>query len=421
MANRTIRIPLDLPRGSAQKLFLEHLNASIRATFERHAANVVTDTSGGHTSVLATTLKEATSLSEIEWRLEKDSSGGLAALDVSWVDSIVHSDELETRIRDTVTRSQSAALCNQTKRFFHRGLFCYIGARMDGEYWLPKFRVAPIDPDDPHPYLLCERIICIDLEVDAIDATHAYAVADALARKHAARLSLFMNRGLYVPQQEKVWVWPHTDGAFADRSIRMHRGFEYPGLRPERMPKKGEECAAGKYQGEFVGHQGNVGVLNGFPRKIRQIIRSIDAATVDVQNAFDGCARLYQVGAVMRSHFPSVELAYRVAAVEALCRCDPSAASFGEFMRKYNDESEHRDLAIQYLYDKARSAHFHAGVFPVGEFEKRESYASEFIDFEQWGHRSLQIYGAELCRAAIINWIQRNLCVGDAERGGNCE
>lgn len=223
MANRTIRIPLDLPRGSAQKLFLEHLNASIRATFERRAANVVTDTSGGHTSVLATTLKEATSLSEIEWRLEKDPSGGLAALDVSWADSIVHSVELETRIRDTVTRSQSAALSNKTKRFFHRGLFCYIGARMDGEYWLPKFRVAPIDPDDSYRYLVnAERVICIDLEVDAIDATHASVVADAMARKHAARLSLFMNRGLYVPQQEKVWVWPHTDGALADRSIRMH-------------------------------------------------------------------------------------------------------------------------------------------------------------------------------------------------------
>jgi hypothetical protein len=416
MPNKEIRIPLDLPSGSAQKLFLEHLNASIRATFERRAANVVTDSSGGHTSILATTLKETTSLSDIEWRLEKDSSGGLAALYVAWADSAPHSFELETRIRDTVTRSQSAALSNQTKRFFHRGLFCYIGERLDGEYWLPKFRLAPIYPDDPYPYVIsAERVICIDLEVDAIDSTHAYVIADALAHKHAARLSLFMNRGLYVPRQDEVWVWPHLDGAPADRSIRMHRGFEYPGLRPERMPKKGEQCAAGKYQREFVFHQGYGGVLHGFPRKIRQIIRSIDASTVDVQKAFDGCARLYQVGAVLRSDFPSVDLAYRVAAVEALCRCDPSAASFGDFMRKYNDESEHRDRAIQYLYDKARSAHFHAGVFPLGEFEKREYFASEFIDFEQWGQRSLQIYGDQLCRAAIINWIRRTLCEDDTE------
>ena len=86
------------------------------------------------------------------------------------------------------------------------------------------------------------------------------------------------------------------------------------------MPEKGEQCPLGAYKGSLAARYRIAGELLSLPAQARSILRGID--DVDhplVANAFDCGARLYQVAAVCGRFFPSVGLAYRVAAVEAVC------------------------------------------------------------------------------------------------------
>jgi hypothetical protein len=62
----------------------------------------------------------------------------------------------------------------------------------------------------------------------------------------------------------------------------------------------------------------------------------MDSAAPSLRESFDRAARLHQVGAVCGALFPSVGLAYRVAAVEAASSSDPRyAGGFKDFMRAH--------------------------------------------------------------------------------------
>jgi hypothetical protein len=147
------------------------------------------------------------------------------------------------------------------------------------------------------------------------------------------------------------------------------------------------------------------GELQSLPKEARKILRGIDKSEPAIADAFDRGARLYQVASVCGHLFPSVGLAYRVAAVEAISSADQYCKGFSEFMRKHLASRPGLDSILSYLYGYARSGHFHGGAFPMGEFE-RHQYFDPLMDTESVERDSIHRACYEITREAIVNWMQ---------------
>ena len=84
----------------------------------------------------------------------------------------------------------------------------YFGTELDGEYWLPGYRVGPLPGGEEHPATIdTERAIAIaiDLNIDAVDDAHASTLAHERARREASRLGLFLNVGFSEPDHVVRW------------------------------------------------------------------------------------------------------------------------------------------------------------------------------------------------------------------------
>src|SRR5437879_11480371 len=178
---------------------------------------------------------------ELTWIIVKDAEGTLTRLSVEAVDSNVPATRWQTAAYELATSVFAASLAERRQRFFRRSLFFYIGPQLDGEYWLPGYRFAPVYPGDPMPHLLnAERVVSIDQHVHAIDAMHATSLAEESARRHSARLSLLLNVGLYRQENTMRWVLPMNDGQPAAESVRLQHAFFHPRATISNMPEKGK-------------------------------------------------------------------------------------------------------------------------------------------------------------------------------------
>ena len=142
------------------------------------------------------------------------------------------------------------------------------------------------------------------------------------------------------------------------------------------------------------------------PSETRRVLRGIEAAAPEVTDAFDRCSRLYQVGLVCGRLYRSVGLAYQVAAVEAIAQTARPSASFAQFIRDNVKHAQDLEGVIDYLYGRARSAHFHGGEFPGGEFE-RYPFFDPLMDAEDVARSDITRRGYEVVREAIVTWISR--------------
>lgn len=207
---------------------------------------------------------------------------------------------------------------------------------MDGEYWLPGFRFAPVNPKDEQPFLMnAERIVSIDMNIDAVDGIHATALCEEASKRHAARLSLLLNHGLYGRAHDLRWGIPFENNGHTESSVRYIR--YYSGCAPlgpvlNSMPSKGIDCPLGKYEGSLSAKYTTQGTMLSLPKEARRILRNIDNAKPELRIAFDNGARLYQIGAVIRSQFPSAGLAYRVAAIDAISQANGSRNKIKHFI-----------------------------------------------------------------------------------------
>lgn len=154
------------------------------------------------------------------------------------------------------------------------------------------------------------------------------------------------------------------------------------------------------------------------PPEARRILRSVDSAPTDVRLAFDRGARLHQVGAVIGRTFPSAGLAYRVAALDAISQAHGQKRILTEFVRKYTKEPALADGVVDYLWGSIRSAHFHGGEFPLGEFSPVR-LMDPLMGFESTNQQNLQFFIYPLIREVIVRWIYDQLAGTDikAENG----
>jgi hypothetical protein len=399
-----VRININLKRGPEQQRFLDYFNSRLspRISSARGAAGFREN--GTFESVVTGPFSiDQDQIIELSWKYIKSQDGELLFIEVEQVVSDSN-DAWQSAVNELVVGALTSALEIKRNQFFRRNVFNYIGPQLDGEYWFGQTRFAPMWPDDDQPSLInAERVVCIDQMVFAIDDVDAWSLAQQSSARIAARLSLLLNRGLYRPPFEQRWVLRDGDA----KSIRGSLVFSGYGPWPTELPAKGEICKPGQWAGSLAVDYITVGPLS-LPQEARRVLRAVDQAPPAIVESFDRASRLYQVGAVLQQQFPSVGLAYRVAAVEALSKSELSANGFSDFMRKNVKSLADPEPVLKFLYGTVRSAHFHAGEFPLGEYDllqfNRGFMSSEYIE-----NTNLRRRGFEITREAIVNWLTARL------------
>lgn len=400
-----MKVELNLPKGSKQRLFLDFLNSQLRQRTSGYSGSAGYKEDGTFESTITGPFSIDQEKLTITWRLVKSADGTLQYIEANCEAETISDIKWENAAQEFINSVFSATLAERKNKFFKRFFFSYIGPQLDGEYWLHGVRFSPAWPDDDQPHLInAERIVSIDIEIDAIDEMDAMSLASEISRRQAARLSLLLNEGLYQTSSSFVWVIPSNRGNPTDKSERLHRGFFGLGPQLTEMPKKGKVCPLGKYAGSLTARYRVAGELLSLPPEARKILNAIDSSDLAIIDSFDRAARLYQIAAVVGSQFPSVGLAYRVAAVEAISKADTSCNGFSDFMRKYVRSVSNIDSLLEYLYGSVRSAHFHAGSFPLGEFDG-DRFFDPLMDSEDIKNSQIHRMCFDITREAIINWV----------------
>lgn len=302
----------------------------------------------------------------------------------------------------------ASALGNNLNRYFHRATFCRIGGDLDGEYWLPRFRFAPAIPENDKSYLMnAERYLYIDQEIDAIDQSHASDVGFERALQYSARLSLILDTGLYLPQQGMRWFIETNNGNAGVSSRLEHLGFS-DGPWPVEMPAKETACRLGRYETSIFNERQNSHGLLMCPKETRTIFRGLNNCSPAVREAFDSCARLYQISLNAGRGFPTIRLAYQVGAVESITQKVLGYTGFSDFIRKeYPLQDGNTDTFLDHLYGSIRSAHLHGGAFPLGEFNSRNfSGGHQKEKHQSW---NIDMFASRLIRQSIMNWVSKEI------------
>lgn len=312
------------------------------------------------------------------------------------------SEPIERLTNDLIIESLANALGAKKTEFFRRVWFCYIGEQLDGEYWLnSNVRVAPIDPADPNPHFPnVERYISIDMNVEAIDVHGAIAIANNRANVLAARLSLILNIGFYTPSAEHRWTFPKDMNSACE--LRQ-LGYFNKGSDLSKMPSKGKTCKLGKFENSMHFRTKYMGEPTKFPKETRKLINAIDKSESRTRTAFDNCSLLYQLALNAGRYIPTVQLSYLVAAVDALCKAESEFKDPSPFIRHYASPMHDIEHLLNFMHRSVRSAHFHAGEFPFGEFEqprRLKIYSGSSSRMSE--HRFRECI--KLIRTALANW-----------------
>src|SRR5207253_2573617 len=110
---------------------------------------------------------------------------------------------------------------------------------------------------------------------------------------------------------------------------------------------------------------------------------------------------LFQIALTAGFHHPTVQMAYSVAAVDALSHSkEHSMKSFIELVREYCPELPESD--VEYCYQKFRSAHFHAGALPGGEYEPDYGIAMLTINRNSIRRYTMPLSVREAMRTVLI-------------------
>lgn len=410
-----MKIELGIQEGNRQQEFLDYLNSALRQRMPIASGSSTRQEDGCFVSILKGPFKLNEIFVPLSWSLTRSPDNKiLQSIEVEAGEGEPPDFNWRSTVQEFIDSILIATIASKRTTYFRRSFFYYVGEQMDGEYWLPGFRLAPVNPEDNQPFLInAERIVSIDMDIEAVDKMHAIALAEEASRRHAARLSLLLNHGLYKQDNCLRWGIPVDNSGNIGSSVRYYPAYEpIPVL--DRMPPKGITCPLGKYEGSLTARSPSSGKMLSLPREIRKILRNIEKSKPELRTAFDNGARLYQLGAIIGLHFPSAELAYRMAAIDAMSRSCGSKRQIESFIKKYASEWPDLEQLIGYLWGSIRSAHFHGGVFPFGEF-----FDMRFMDLlpdscamEMITNRS-NCY--QLTREVIGNWICQELSSEEIE------
>jgi hypothetical protein len=393
-------IPLNnIPKDKSQS-FVDHLNSTLRSKFSAYQGSSQKNLDGTFESFITGTINFSTPV-PVRITLRRAYDESLEFIEVIEENETPNEAIWEKDFLNLIIFVMSAALSNKTQRFSQRHLFYYDGPALDGEYWFSGIRFAPLLPNDEiQEATFIERITCIDMQIDAFDEMHAFAIAQQRANQFSARLSLLLNYGLYRSPVLHCWFLPSTNTE-PFQSIRGQRGYFGSEASIISFPRKWELCQPGKYEGKLNSRIGG-GHLLSLPRESRRIMRTIDEGLIEIKTRFDSAARLFQVALLMDHHFPSVGLAYRVAALDALSGGN-GKKNLRDFISNHLPEPID-NKSFNHMWRTVRSAHFHGGEFPNGEFDISYNMGPlmDPARAERWPFNS---YYYQLISEVISKWI----------------
>jgi hypothetical protein len=171
------------------------------------------------------------------------------------------------------------------------------------------------------------------------------------------------------------------------------------------MPSKGIECQLGKPllldRGNFRSSLAPDNLIH-FPADYRDLFRAFRSLNPAQQEAFFSAAALYCIGLVAGRNLPTLRLSYQVAAVDALIEgSSHTQRAFTETVQMYNPEVSTE--VIEYLYGNIRSAHFHMGKFPLGEYQPIEIGPLSGSGLLE--RTMVQMRSSEILQPVLIGWL----------------
>lgn len=381
-----------------QRLFLEYLDAALRRHSDSSGGSNHYDEDGNYIDESAFNVNLEEGSGTLHIRITASDDDSLISIEFESLDS----EAVEKFTNKLIIESLGNALGAKKKAFFRRVLFCYVGEQLDGEYWLgSNVRVAPVDPEDPNPqFANAERYISIDINVEAIDVHGAIVTANNQANILAARLSLILNIGIYSPSSEHRWTVPED---FKSPCELRQLGYFNRGPELKEMPRKGKTCKSGKFEHSMHYRVRCLGESYKFPEETRKLISAIDKSDSRTVTAFNNCTFLYQLALNAGRYMPTVRISYLVAAIDALCKAETKFRDPSSFIRHYALPTHDIEHLLDFMHGSVRSAHFHAGDFPFGEFEQTRHltiYSGSSRRMSE--HRFRECI--KLVRAALANW-----------------
>ncbi|PHD18273.1 hypothetical protein COF37_26045 [Bacillus wiedmannii] len=303
-------------------------------------------------------------------------------------------------IRKKVDMAWSATHSKKTKKFFFRSIYNYIGSRLDGDYYIANWRVAPASPENVPKWEKVENSFYLDMEIDGINEKHAYSKYEVKCNEITAILSVVLDKGIYKPSNE--WLWGSIWGD--NKSDLFKVGYKDEAEVPSEMPKKDKSRS-----GSFTEAPRNIVKYSDYysiklPRGIRKLFRAYEVLDVIEKEAFLSAARMYQISISVGKNIDSVSSSYRIAALDALSK--PLRQNGGNknaiisLVKKYYPGYEEQIIR---LYDSIRSAHFHQGVFRDQDIHgpKRELFNAPREVFPNISEEELHL----ATRAILIKWL----------------
>jgi hypothetical protein len=380
------------------KQFLKYLNAALRdPQVGMIRGNGRASFEGGHFVVIQSANFEYSGNQLFAtWRIVLREDGSLVSIENQ--DAVDDGSQHELLLSQFISSVLQQVLAEKTERYFRRNYFSAIcGGNLPGEYWLPGFRFAPLYFNDNSHLMNAERIFVIDQNIAAIDRMNATEISMASAAQYAAYLSFILDLGLETPRHEERYFLVQEG-----TSLRMQRKSTQlvDKACPAQMPEKGAICNLAPYKGSVFDKHRYAGQDLYCPVETRKMLRGVKNMSEEDKDAFNSCCLLYQLGSTIGANHPTVRTSYECAAVDALVRKgNPAGLAFRAFMTKYaSGDAELYEL----MYGKIRSAHFHAGEFPLGELEFSHDFIrgpDEFITFNvlMAAHREI--------RKVILSWL----------------
>ncbi len=336
----------------------------------------------------------------VVWKIIFNSDGSLISIENLNADD--SSQEYELLLSQFINDILQNVLNKNKKTFFKRTHYSIIsGSNLIGEFWLPGFRFAPLFPEDDSKIIYAERFVVIDQNIEAIDNEHANEVASGSASIYSAILSFILDIGIELPTHQELYFLNKDNGNyFMERKSTQL-------IDPnniDRLPSKGEICPLGSYDGSVFDKYRPVGSILVCPKETRKIIRGMTSATEFKKEAFFRSCLLYQLAVNIGRKYPTVKLSYETAAVETIVKSNLSEyKSFTDFMTKY--AGENRSL-YDLIYSKIRSAHWHSGIFTLGEYDFNRDFIGNSDGLIKF---NIIDQSHQLLRKAILNWVNEEI------------
>jgi len=395
-----MRVDLNLPADKAQD-FLLYFTAEAKRNsnglFPYGDSQAGFEVDGSYVARLSGRVRDGENIVHVHWTIPQMADGAIPYIEYE----ILEGDRAAQVVSGYLYKVLAAALSERKESYFQRVYFTHVGPMLDGEYWLPGYRLAPAfveEPDDQ--YLIdAERVNCIDQQIYAVDTDHARQIAEYQAELLITRLALLTRVGFYKHYRgESVWV--HTRGENNQiESQRLRRGYKLDSL-PKSMPKKGALCWLGAFGASITEEVQYAGHLITLPKETRVVFRALNES-VSFQRPFDSCAKLFQLSIIFSQYSASAALAYKVAAVDALAQ-QTAYKNFSKFMRAQLPGEEGLDDFLDLLYRDVRSAHFHGGAKPL---DLAPAFMGDMLDRGRHQNFLVQLHSGSLLWKAISKWI----------------